>query len=361
MNGVRSTYMRKGYLLTALAAAVLLAASSGTALAQSVGFRTTSGSLGEGATAATTTADPLHLYIDISGIATGDDAPDDGEGVGTLSLEHNLDTTGLSNADPTEDNARRVWQKVGEDLNAIADDGNLTYKGNGRLELVIIDPPDGTDTNWKDEKYTIKLVSGSDMIGPSPSLFNVTITDDDVAPVAKFSKASISLTEDSSTSVQVQIRPGTKTAANQGALDAAVVLSIMVSNMDMVGGCLDDAGKVTGKALDIQIDTTSVTIDEMTSAFTLGAFGTNGDAMADGPTLNLMACEDDAGLPGSGGYAELHCQVAHVSCRNGRCADRRRLAADHGAKQRGRSGRIVRDDERAHRRGQHQHGRDPGH
>ena len=34
MNGVRSTFMRKGYLLTALAAAVLLAASSGTAWAQ---------------------------------------------------------------------------------------------------------------------------------------------------------------------------------------------------------------------------------------------------------------------------------------------------------------------------------------
>ena len=34
MNGVRSTYMRKGYLPTALAAAVLLAASSGTAWAQ---------------------------------------------------------------------------------------------------------------------------------------------------------------------------------------------------------------------------------------------------------------------------------------------------------------------------------------
>ena len=39
MNGARSTYMRKGYLLTALAAAVLLAASSGTAYAQShIGF-----------------------------------------------------------------------------------------------------------------------------------------------------------------------------------------------------------------------------------------------------------------------------------------------------------------------------------
>ena len=49
MNGVRSTYMRKGYLLTALAAAVLLAASSGTAYAQSVGFVGTSATVGEGA------------------------------------------------------------------------------------------------------------------------------------------------------------------------------------------------------------------------------------------------------------------------------------------------------------------------
>ena len=34
MNGVRSIFRRKGYLLTAFSAAVLLAASSGTALAQ---------------------------------------------------------------------------------------------------------------------------------------------------------------------------------------------------------------------------------------------------------------------------------------------------------------------------------------
>ena len=41
MNGARSTYMRKGYLLTALAAAVLLAASSGTAYAQLTGTAVT--------------------------------------------------------------------------------------------------------------------------------------------------------------------------------------------------------------------------------------------------------------------------------------------------------------------------------
>ena len=38
MNGARSIFMRKGYWLTALATAVLLAASSGTALAQDIGI-----------------------------------------------------------------------------------------------------------------------------------------------------------------------------------------------------------------------------------------------------------------------------------------------------------------------------------
>ena len=45
MNGARSTYMRKGYLLTALAAAVMLAASSGTAYAQKI---TATENFGEG-------------------------------------------------------------------------------------------------------------------------------------------------------------------------------------------------------------------------------------------------------------------------------------------------------------------------
>ena len=57
MNVARSTFMRKGYLLTALAVAVLLAGSSGTAWAQTTGVSTTatsrfsgsSGTLPEGA------------------------------------------------------------------------------------------------------------------------------------------------------------------------------------------------------------------------------------------------------------------------------------------------------------------------
>ena len=75
MNGVRSISMRKGYLLTALAAAVLLAASSGTAYAQSIGFSGSSATIMEGASPATTTPAPITVTINISGLTLdGDDA-----------------------------------------------------------------------------------------------------------------------------------------------------------------------------------------------------------------------------------------------------------------------------------------------
>ena len=45
MNVARSTFMRKGYLLTALAVAVLLAGSSGTSWAQTIRFSTSRASL----------------------------------------------------------------------------------------------------------------------------------------------------------------------------------------------------------------------------------------------------------------------------------------------------------------------------
>ena len=51
MNGARSTFMRKGYWLTALAAIVLLAASPGTAQAQVTITGPTMNTVGEGETA----------------------------------------------------------------------------------------------------------------------------------------------------------------------------------------------------------------------------------------------------------------------------------------------------------------------
>ena len=59
MNGSKSTFKRKGYWLTAFAAAVLLAASPGTALAQATGVTITGptrGMVNEGGTATYTVA-----------------------------------------------------------------------------------------------------------------------------------------------------------------------------------------------------------------------------------------------------------------------------------------------------------------
>ena len=197
MNGVRSISMRKGYLLTALAAAVLLAASSGTAWAQDVGFTTTGGTLPEGATGAATTPAPLHIYVDVGGIVDDpatenvNEAVTSEDGAGMVSVVHDLDGDNLlTNPDPENAAARRLWQKVGGNLVPVeSGETNLSYRGNGRLELVIIDPLNGTDGNWNDEKYTLKLESTSDSVAPSPGVFNLTIIDDEIAPVAKFSKA----------------------------------------------------------------------------------------------------------------------------------------------------------------------------
>ena len=80
MNGARSTYMRKGYLLTALAAAVLLAASSGTAYAQrvTIGFVTTSGDVSEKAFLdANSLEEPQRITVRVRGLKSGGQRPGD--------------------------------------------------------------------------------------------------------------------------------------------------------------------------------------------------------------------------------------------------------------------------------------------
>ena len=313
MNGARSTSMRKGYLLTALAAAVLLAASPGIASAQSVSFTTSSGTVPEGATGAANTPGPLHIYVEISGIVDDpatmdmDESTTSTDGAGNIQIEHDLDTasdgsTRLTNVDPTNANARRVWQRAAGQLTAIESGAtNLSYRGNGRLELVIIDPMEGEDGNWKDEKYALKLQStGDNSSGVSDGgVFNVTIVDDEVAPVAKFSKKSISLTEDSNTSFSVSISPGTKDADVQGQLAAGdVTLNIHVSDPKMVGACMDGMD-ASGKAVSITTDAagqTPIVISEMTSTFDAMASASNGDKTLPLGTFYVSACEDDAGF-----------------------------------------------------------------
>ena len=115
MNGVRSISMRKGYLLTALAAAVLLAASSGTAYAQSIGFSGSSNSVMEGATPDAKTPAPIVVEINISGLTLEGDDADREDGLGTITIDHNADTAYPGQATRSGDHAAGLdrWREFG--------------------------------------------------------------------------------------------------------------------------------------------------------------------------------------------------------------------------------------------------------
>ncbi len=78
MNVARSTLVRKGYLLTALTVAVLLVVSSGTAWAQTIGFRQSRATLAEEASTDAATPVPLKVTITRSGNFDRPDGEDEG-------------------------------------------------------------------------------------------------------------------------------------------------------------------------------------------------------------------------------------------------------------------------------------------
>ena len=236
MNGSRSTYMRKGYLWTALFAAVLLAASSGTAYAQSIGFSGSSATLMEGALPGMGTPNPITVTINISGLTLeGDDANRE-TGLGTITVRHNADLA-YSGQELRTGNDQRIWidgeSSALDESETVSDsqlvehtdfsgkyglptDGELHYDNNGVIKLVIIDP--GGDGNWVDNKFSISIDSSEIGLSANPGSYAITVRDTDVAPVASFSKPSVRLTEGTQTSVgsevavSVAVPMGTKAA-----------------------------------------------------------------------------------------------------------------------------------------------------
>ena len=243
MNGSRTTSMRKGYLWTALAAAVLLAASSGTAWAQSIGFSGSSATMMEGAAPGMGTPGPIEITINVSGLTLEGDMQNRETGLGTITLAHNADAE-YSGQGARDGQTARVWV---DGSSSAVDEGRLAtggrteataapgkyivlttneipYDNNGQIKLVIIDP--GGDGNWVDDMFTMTIESDVGTIDPNPANFKVTVRDTDVAPVASFTPSSVRLTEGTMTStgsevaISVAVPTGTMAANTPAGIDS---------------------------------------------------------------------------------------------------------------------------------------------
>ena len=237
MNVARSTFMRKGYLLTALTVAVLLAAFSGTAFAQTIGFRTSRGTLQEGATTANNTEDPLKVTITRSGNFDADDGvredPEDDESfedwvgtnqnVGHLQLElveYDGDVTNLrimarsgdgTTATTVTPTANAAGAAFGFRTEAARSDNVATI-----IELTIENTM-GDDSDWNEEKLVLKVVADPDLIthlGENKVSYRtqeltVTVVDNEPMPVLKFTPGSIQLAKDNMQPVTVAVGTGT--------------------------------------------------------------------------------------------------------------------------------------------------------
>ena len=322
MNGVRSISMRKGYLLTALAAAVLLAASSGTAYAQSVGFSRSSLTVTEGASTATDTPSPQFVDIVIRGLTSPSEGPPAvagnlATGLGTLTLAHEADLSGTSAQN------RRVWliyegstalnedehpDNDGEDDGKLGLENNATgltlnYDKNGIIKLGIIDP--AGDQNWEDDSFTMTVDASARGVSNTAPSAKVTLSDINSAPVVKFTPASIKLTERSQTTTTVTVAAGDKKPIPGDISDITGALRLMVSDTDMVeiGITCTDGRALVGDArraapIHITGDVPAAGVDAMgmtKDTFELSGNGSNvgADVLQNtGVTLTIEACDE---------------------------------------------------------------------
>ena len=216
MNGVRSTFMRRGYLLTALSALLLLAASAGTAEAQrvSIGFVETSGMVSEKAFLhANSLEDPQRVTIQVGGLLAGSRRTNDiNSSLGTVTITSSADVN-ISRVTPlgyaTVTGATNTAGAIEFPLAVSADsDATRYFDHSDEIVLVVAQSDDGTpDGNWLDEMIELKLsVSGSASV--SPDVFALTVEESHVAPVAKFQQPDFTLSEQSTRVVSADISSG---------------------------------------------------------------------------------------------------------------------------------------------------------
>ena len=256
MNVARSTFVRRGYLLTALAVAVLLGGSSRTAWAQattplSIGLSmgASSSTLEEGASMAASTPDRVTVTITRSGADTYDNDGDPmtaatpvfASGGSHLTLRATCNGEGFAGEPTTSDCSFSVAVKDAASnaaltsTNALGGTGATLNFGDGpdtdslidkTIELVVSDDSDNGDWNSETIVLTLDLqqatVANSDgstreLRAPTPKL-TLTITDDEQLPKLKFTPPGIQLAKGNTQTVTVGVGVG---AGGQASLPTA--------------------------------------------------------------------------------------------------------------------------------------------
>ena len=247
MNVERATLVRRGYLLTALALAVLLAASSGTAWAQSLRFNTSRATVEEGAST-TDNAAPTPVTVTISRSSSGFDGPD-GDDADTLSDNPLSGVTGghvvLSiveyDGNPSPSGVPfTITARSGDSTTpaSVTLDGTTAFsfgtadaRSDGiatTIELTIAHTGDNGD--WNDETLVLQLSASSALtthltginrtVSYGTRRLTVTAEDDDPMPQFRFGKPDIQLAAGNTQTVTVGVAIGAERGSSAAATDS---------------------------------------------------------------------------------------------------------------------------------------------
>ena len=321
MNGVRSISMRKGYLLTALVAAVLLAASSGTAYAQtpSLDFESPTVTVREeasGEPAPDNTNPWVRVNLMVSGLPSGPigtslvtgDTPRRKaiKALGTLSFVGNSAATGSQIAFTVEEggaDAMLSGVAVEDGLNAL----EMALELDDAITLTLTSETE--DDNWNDEAFTVSVTSNSSRVVNIGRPLQGTIKDKEWTPVASFDKSgTITLAEGSQRVLMVSVgaskgirepsltanRPEIPTGSGALKVDVSPANAVSVEGSGDVTGCTNSPAPVV-----ISSDGTLTYANGMLTLNGLDAlFGADADGAAP-QMITLKAC------PKSGDFGDV--------------------------------------------------------
>ena len=275
MNGARSTFMRKGYWLTALAAIVLLAASPGTAQAQ----LTATDDFGEGGVKVEvpkTVTEGNSATITIS--ASADVAVDTSESDRTVAVEVTLPTAGTG--DDTREDQDAQFNPGGNTTTVMlvfgANPAPTTGDGEAKIGVVVSKTISLQTTQDPDAEDENVVLNASASGGLTPTIDPKSITIDDDEPQTYVFKVATTPKPTEGTAIAVTLR------ADPAHVDDSVALTLHSS---------DPKYGVNVGAVDPAVNT--VTIDSSTpqggAALTVTPPSNDGNRVEDSVTLTAYS------------------------------------------------------------------------